>query len=104
LYEDFEDINIAFVSAMADAMGASDETVSAVYRGAQLLTDVVASLPLEAVDQNGQARRGEFVLLEHPGVDETYHDTLASIMASLIWDGNAYLRPVARDKTGQVTK
>lgn len=101
---DVTDIGIAFKMAIAEALGHADETISAVYRGQQLLTDVVASLPLEAVDGKGETHADLFPVLAEPGLDETYHDTMASIMASLIWDGNAYLRTVKRDALGLPTK
>lgn len=103
-HTELADIGVAFQATMAEALGYSDETISAVYRGQQLLSDVVASLPLEAVDQKGETHRDTFPLLVAPGLDETYHDTMAAVMSSLIWDGNAYLRPVMRDRTGQIIK
>lgn len=99
------DIGVAFAQAIAEIVGAADDSISSVYRGQQLLSDIVASLPMESVnDATGQVEERQFPVLWQPSMEETYHDTLSQIMASLIWDGNAFLRPLQRSNTGEIKK
>jgi HK97 family phage portal protein len=93
------DIEVAFAAMQADIIGLTSSSVPAVFRAKQLLSDTVASLPMQEVA--GSVVADEMpTLLANPDPSQTYHDTLAELMESLLdtGDGNAYLRVVKRDE------
>lgn len=97
--EQITDIDIAFTAMQASMLGLTDSSVPALFRARQLLTDTVASLPLEAVV--GQVVSDDTPqVLEDPDPSQSYHDTMSEIMLSLVDEGNAYLWVRTFDKTG----
>lgn len=96
------DITSAMDSTVETLIGAGDSAIPAVYRSAQFLADSVASLHMQQVDE--RTRIADAVtpaLLRRPDPSETYHASIHKLMASLVWRGNAYLRPTVWDD-GQV--
>lgn len=97
------DIGVAFSTAIAEAEGTtSSHSIPAVYRSVQLITDIVAALPMESIGADGLAHPINSDLLTQPNPLEIYNSTLRKIVASLLLRGEAYLRPVTFSNTGQI--
>ncbi len=98
------DLGVAFASVYEAIEALNDYSIPSVYRGAQILADTVGSLPLQLIDdKTKKVKKFQPRLLTDPDPSETYHDTLSSIMYSLIFTGNAFLHPVTRTERGEVT-
>jgi HK97 family phage portal protein len=99
------DLGVAFTLAQTEILGGSSEQTSlpAVYRSVSLISDLGASLPLEAIGRNGVAEPFPPPILEHPNPAETYNTTLRKIFTSLLFRGNAYLWARTRDSIGNIT-
>jgi HK97 family phage portal protein len=76
-----------------------------VYAAARLLADSVASLPLQAYRDTGDARTKIATpsLFASPAASGTLFDWLYALMSSLVLQGNAYGLVVARDGFGFAT-
>lgn len=100
---DVVDIGVAFDQAIVEATQAEGATLPAVYRAAQFIVDTVASLHMEQIDdRSGLSTEDTPNLLRAPNPFETYHEFMAKLVASMVWKGNAYLRPFSRDSQGQI--
>lgn len=93
------DIGLAFEERIKDLTGILDLDIAAVFRARQLTADTVASLPMRQVFGNTVTDQTPRILTE-PDPTETYHDTLTSIMLSLIDSGNASFWVNAFDERG----
>jgi len=77
------------------------ESLPAVFRATQMLSDMVAQLPLVAVDRvTGLELADQPAILKRPDPSKTRHDFLSELMSSLLYRGNAYLYSPAVDRTG----
>jgi HK97 family phage portal protein len=102
--EQVTDIGLAFTARQAELLATGDETIPAVYRSSQVIADTVASLGMVAVGGDGIAEPVTPAILELPNPAETYQATMAKIVSSLIWRGNAYLWVRERaEATGEVS-
>lgn len=95
------DLGIAFASRMSNIVR-GDETIPAVYRAIQFLTDTVAGLPLEEIER-GTVNYPTPDLLSEPDPSQSDHTTKSQIMSSLLFRGNAYLAPRTFDELGYAT-
>lgn len=95
------DLGIAFASRMSSIVR-GDETIPAVYRAIQFLTDTVAGLSLEEVER-GTVNYPTPDLLSEPDPTQSDHTTKSQIMSSLLFRGNAYLAPRTFDELGFAT-
>lgn len=100
--EQITDIGLAFTAKQAELLNQRDSALPAVYRAIQLISDIGASLPLEAIGRDGVAEPLPPPLLERPDPTTTYNSTMKQIMASLLMAGNAYLWPRTRSRTGEI--
>jgi HK97 family phage portal protein len=96
------DIGVAFAEAIAEAEGYAD-TLPAVYRAAQITTDLPASLPLEAIGRTGIADPLTPELLTQPNPLETYTTTIRKLVGSMVWRGTGYMRAITRTTSGLIT-
>lgn len=84
-------------------MAAGEYAIPAVYRSIQVLTDLVASLPMrEVIESVHVTSPATPPILAAPNPTEDYSLTIGQIMSSLLFRGNAYLAPRLRDTAGNV--
>lgn len=95
------DLGIAFLTKMAEVAGRSGETIPAVYRAIQFISDTVASLHLEEIERGRVSPPSRILTAPNPA--ETYQDTINAIVNSLLFRGNAYLIPRTYDDAGFAT-
>jgi len=100
--ETVTDLGVAFSTAIDEITGALDSSIPAVYSAIRIITDLVASLPMQQVI-GGAVTPDTPPLLTEPNPPEPYQSTLSKVVASLLFKGNAYLRPRTRDGRGNVT-
>lgn len=96
------DLGIAFLTKMAEMAGRSGETIPAVFRAMQFISDTVAGLHMEEIERGTVNQPTPRILLQ-PNPAEVYQDTINAITNSLLFRGNAYLIPRTYDDLGFAT-
>lgn len=96
------DLGIAFVQKMVEIAGRSGETIPAVFRAMQFISDTVAGLHMEEIER-GTVNSPTPDILARPNPSETYQDTINAVTNSLLFRGNAYLIPRRYDELGNPT-
>lgn len=100
--EQITDIGIAFANAQAEILAAPPTNLPAVYRAVQLISDIAASLPLEAIGSDGVALPITPQVLLRPDPTTTYNASMRKIVASLLLRGNAYVWARTRSQDQQI--
>lgn len=102
--ETVTDLGVAFARAIEAQEAGPDVGVPAAYRGAQFIGDTAGRLEMAARDRStGLVSAEQPELLSRPNPNELYRHTIGDIVTSLIFDGNAFILPVTRSTTGDVT-
>lgn len=74
--------------------------LSTVFRGVQVLQTAITGLPLHET-RNGLKIDGLSSIVDRPDVDRSRRDFLADLVASMVLDGNAFIRKL-RYPTGEI--
>ena len=88
-------------AAILEQGRAGTDNLAAVFRSVSMLSDMVSSLPIFAVDPVSGLRLDETpAILRTPDPSKTRHDFMNEVMSSLLYRGNCYLFVPAVDRSG----